>query len=362
MIAGTDAPEARRLLKEAQSIFRSNGSDLGLALVFNNLATVAYDGATAEKMERESVALWRRLDDTRNLTLALSNLGAQRTSQGDLRGALQLYEESLRVGRDNEDYGYAALANLNIADIHQLQGDLAGAKQEFEQVLALWQKHGDRWGSPYAMLGLGSLLTDQADFSGARRMYEQALAMRLPRGDKIPIAEAQVALADLSLEEGLSPAEQETAVRQILEVFQTQKIPDDEAGARCVLARALLAQGKAAAAKEAMQRARSLAGKSQDPNTRWTTAVTAARIGSAEKDFARSAAGMAARKELGTIITKSRELGYMGIELDARLALAEIEMKAGQATAGRAHLAAIEADARTKGYNLIARKAATARG
>jgi hypothetical protein len=30
----------------------------------------------------------------------------------------------------------------------------------------------------------------------------------------------------------------------------------------------------------------------------------------------------------------------MGIELDARLVLAEIEMKAGQTTGGRAHLAA----------------------
>jgi hypothetical protein len=52
----------------------------------------------------------------------------------------------------------------------------------------------------------------------------------------------------------------------------------------------------------------------------------------------------------------------MGIELDARLALAEIEMKTGQVTAGRAHLTAIEADAKAKGYNLIARKATTARG
>ena len=51
----------------------------------------------------------------------------------------------------------------------------------------------------------------------------------------------------------------------------------------------------------------------------------------------------------------------MGIELDARLVLAEIEMKSGQTTAGRAHLTAVEADARAKGYNLVARNAATAR-
>jgi hypothetical protein len=37
-------------------------------------------------------------------------------------------------------------------------------------------------------------------------------------------------------------------------------------------------------------------------------------------------------------------------------------MKSGETISGRAHLAAIEADAKAKGYNLIARKAATARG
>jgi len=193
-------------------------------------------------------------------------------------------------------------------------------------------------------------------------MYEQSLAIRTSRGDTILIAESQLALADLSLEEALAPAKQEAATRQVIEVFQTQKLRDDETQAWCVLARALLAQGKAAAAKDAMQHARSLAAKSQDPNIRWPAVITAARIETAEKNPAHSAAGIAARKELAAIITKSRELGYMGIELDARLALAEIEMKAGQATAGRAHLDAVEADARTKGYNLIARKAANARG
>jgi hypothetical protein len=59
---------------------------------------------------------------------------------------------------------------------------------------------------------------------------------------------------------------------------------------------------------------------------------------------------------------KAREVGYQGIQLDARLALAEIEVKAGQLAAGRAHLVAVEADAKANGYILVARKAAIARG
>jgi hypothetical protein len=124
----------------------------------------------------------------------------------------------------------------------------------------------------------------------------------------------------------------------------------------------MLAEGKAAAAKEAAQRARVLAAKSQNPEIRWRTAIAAARIETAGKDIAHSSSGAAALKELVPIIAKSRELGYQGIELDARLALAEIEMKVGQLAAGRAHLVVIEADAKAKGYNLVARKAAIARG
>jgi hypothetical protein len=87
----------------------------------------------------------------------------------------------------------------------------------------------------------------------------------------------------------------------------------------------------------------------------------AARIDTAGKDAAHPAAGIVARNELAAIITKSRQLGSMGIELDARLAPAEIEMNTGQITAGRTPLTAIEADARAKGYNLVARQAAVAR-
>ena len=193
-------------------------------------------------------------------------------------------------------------------------------------------------------------------------MYEQALALRTPIGEKIPTAEAQLALADLSLEEARPPAEQEAAMLQVIELFQTEKARDDEIQARCVLARALLAEGNEVEAKEAAQHARSLAGKSQNPNMRWQTAITAARVETAGKNLSHSAAADTARKELAAIITKSREMGYMGIEFDARLALGEIEVKLGQTMAGRAHLAALETDAKSKGYNLIARKAAAARG
>src|SRR5580658_1009306 len=176
------------------------------------------------------------------------------------------------------------------------------------------------------------------------------------------MAETELGLADLSLEEARSPMEQEASMRQAIEVFQKQKARDDEIQAWCVLARAMLAQDKVAAASDAIEHARSLAGKSQNPEVRWRTAIAAARLYIAGKDNARADLRTAAQMELNAIVRKSRELGYRVIELDARLALAEIEMKEGQTAAGRAHLDAIESDAKAKGYRLVTRKAARVHG
>ena len=363
-LALADTDSLSRDTQQAEAIFRKNGSEAGLADVLDNLGMVYEtqgDSPAAEKMQREAVAIFRRLDDKRNMGTALGNVADDRLDQGDLRGALQLYQEA-RQDHDPADGGYAALANANIAVVHQLQGEHVAARQGFEQSLAFWQKSGQQFYSAYAMWGLGNLLLQDADFSGARKMYEQALVRRIAAGDKVTIAESQIGLADLSLEEGHVPADQDATIHQAIEALQQQKARDDEALAWGMLARTLLAEGKAAAAKDAMQHARSLATKSQNPNIRWQTAITAARIETAEKNLAHSADADAARKELATVITKSRALGYMGTELDARLALVELEMKAGQTTTGRAHLAAIETEAKAKGYNLIAHKAATARG
>jgi tetratricopeptide (TPR) repeat protein len=361
-ISQTDASESIRLYKQAQEVFRGNGSERGVAGILNNLALVYEaqgDPATAEKMQRQALAGFRVLDDKSSQAKALGNIANERLEQGDLGGALQLYEESRQL--DREDTGRVANVSYNIANVHELQGDLARAKQGFEQSLAIWQKNGDQHSSAYALWSLGNVLLLTADFAGARKMYEQALAMRTTEGDALTVAETRLSIADLSLEEAHSPVEQEEAIRQVIEVVQKLKDLDDETNAWCSLARALLAEGKGAAATQAAQHAQSLSSKEQTPEVRWNTAIAAARIETAEKDAVRSAAGIAARKELTAVIAKSRELGYRLVELDARLALAEIEMKSRQTAEGRAHLAAIEADAKAIGYNLVARKAATPR-
>jgi tetratricopeptide (TPR) repeat protein len=355
-ITETDAPQSILLYRQAQTIFRKVGSESGVAEVLNNLGRV-YDAqgdpATAEKMQRQALAISRLLDDKRREATMTANIANERSEQGDLPGALQLYEESAHL--DPEDAGHSTNAEYNIADIHRMQGDLAGARRGFEESLATWQKSGDQDASGYALSSLGTLLLQQGDFSGARKRYGQALAIRTQAGETLSAAEIQLGLAEVALEEGQAPVEQEAAIRQAIEVFQKQKSRDDEIHAWCDLARALLAEGKTSPATEAVQSARFLAARSQNPEVRWQAAMTAASI---RKDYS----ARATSKELAAIVTQSRTMGYAGIELEARLALAEIEKQAGHTDTSRAQLTAIAAEAEAKGFHLIARKASLARG
>ena len=198
--------------------------------MLNNLVSIFEregDLAAAEKMYRQAQTSFRLLDDNARLAVVTGNVAEERMEQGDLREALQLHQEQLQLG-DAANTENAALAGYGIAYVRQLQGDLAGAREGFEQSLALWQEKSNRNAAAYAMWSLGGLLLEEADFLAARKMYEQALAIRTTAGDTLATAETQLGLADLSLEEVHSPAEQEAAVRRALEVFQAQKVRDDE--------------------------------------------------------------------------------------------------------------------------------------
>jgi hypothetical protein len=69
----------------------------------------------------------------------------------------------------------------------------------------------------------------------------------------------------------------------------------------------------------------------------------------------------AARESLKATLAEAKKYGFIRNELEARLALGEIEMTSGQAVAGLARLEAVEKDAAAKGFGLIARKAAAAK-
>ena len=106
---------------------------------------------------------------------------------------------------------------------------------------------------------------------------------------------------------------------------------------------------------EAIQRAEELSMKSSDRSVRLSVAITGASIRAAGGETAKSL------KDLEQVIREARNGRLIQLELEARLALAAVEVAAGRFQAGRLRLEALETEALKKGYKYIADRAASAR-
>lgn len=91
--------------------------------------------------------------------------------------------------------------------------------------------------------------------------------------------------------------------------------------------------------------------KSQDRTVCFSVRIAFARV--------RAALGKPAeaRTILKATLAEAMKCGFVNYQLDARLALGEIEMKSGKTSAGHGRLAILEKDATARGFLLIARKA-----
>ncbi|HWT81503.1 MAG TPA: hypothetical protein VN648_22135, partial [Candidatus Methylomirabilis sp.] len=133
---------------------------------------------------------------------------------------------------------------------------------------------------------------------------------------------------------------------------------DAELEAHSLLARALVEGGKLSEARKEIDQAALLAGKAQNRAARLEFSIVAAQV--------RSASGKAsdvveAEKSLQTVLVEAERNGFLGYQLEARLALATIQFKAGRAPGSKV-LAALQTEAEAKGFGLIARKAAATAG
>jgi tetratricopeptide (TPR) repeat protein len=210
--------------------------------------------------------------------------------------------------------------------------------------------------SGYTLYLLGEVLAVQGHLAAARKSHAEALAIRREIGDTRAAAESHLALAVLAIEAGDVGAA-ESAVREQVKTFRQSNTPDKEALALGVLARALLAQGQTSAAREAIERATALSQKTQDTTVRLTVAIDASRVRAASGNV--SGVGEA-RKALEAAAADATTEGLTGLLLEARLALGQVELAAGD-RAGAARLAALQRDATARGYSLIARKASASR-
>jgi tetratricopeptide (TPR) repeat protein len=353
-----DPAGARRLSEEALKMYREVSDYTGIGETLNNIAAeqlILGDYEGAARTFQQALDTWRQTGDRTGMATTLNNMADLLYGQGDLSQAKSKYLDALAAFRETGQKGKSAYPLLGLADVLAAQGELASAKGRYEEVLSISREAGDKHQSASALVGLGSVLDDQGDLPASRRRHEEALAIRTEIGEKATRAESLLALAKLALEEGQCTGA-ETLARQALKEFHTEKLGDDEILARAVLARTLLVQNKVADAARELGLPDDLARRSAVRSVRMNYSITTARVQAATGGSA------IAIKRLKRTLAEATEYGYLGLQLEARLALGETELRCGQQVAGRSRLSDLERDATANGFLLIARKAAKAKG
>ena len=352
-----DFAAARTAYGDALAVFRRLGAQQRVASSLNNIGNVLYnqgDLAQARTYYEEVLRIDREVGNKAGLAGALGNLANVLDGMGDLAGARKMQEDGLAAFREVGDKRGTASTLNNLGNLLAEIGDLAGARQRYEESLAITLEIGYRRGQAYSKFGLADVLAYQGDLGQARATAEAALALRKDMSDENNLALSQTQLAAIALEQGrLQDAE--ALVRLAAATFDRIKAVENDATANALLARILFEQGNAAA-RGAADRAVSLSQRAGYRLPRFDATLASARVMAGSGD----AAG--AQQQLQSLLAEAHTHGYLPYEYEARLALGQIEMKTGRTAAAGARLAALEKDARARGFQLVAGKAAKSRG
>jgi tetratricopeptide (TPR) repeat protein len=196
----------------------------------------------------------------------------------------------------------------------------------------------------------------EGDAEGARKRYKQAISIFEEVGDKSEEAHVRLHLAEILLDEGKA-AEAESLARQSADVFLETRAEQYLVEAHLLESTALTAQGQNAEARKRIEQVTKAATDSHNRRLELKAAITSARIQAVSASPAEAAESV---KRLRKIMSDAGEASFVDVLLDARLAVGEIELSLGNRTEGRAHLEALEKDAKNGGFQLMARKAAAA--
>lgn len=308
----------------------------------------------AEPLYRQAFDNFVKAGDKKNQLTALVNLADVQYARGNLANAERLYGQGLQIDSslDLSDPSYFLYRR---ADLYLTQGKPQQAREEAEKAIDIIRSHkADYRNLTSAMMVLAEAEESVSDLAGARKEYQQTMGLRQKLNESDLVQETNLALAELAILEG-HPEQVESILAPAIAEFEKEKSEPAEAQAYLTISRAALIQGKVAEAASALQKATQLVQSTPDPALRLPVAVQKARVFLAQAGDKASALAEV-RQQLRTTIATARKLGYYRIELDARQALAEVDLRSHSAAA-QTELASVIADARSHGLEMQAREA-----
>ncbi len=255
--------EGRSFLERA--VAASEGSEASVRakalVVAANLAFYQSDYERTEAFSKESLALYRLLEDLPGVALSLSLLGSVAWTKGNMVAARTLTEEALAVARQVDDMERAAYSFFILGLVSSSQGEYARAHALFEEGLAIHRALGDKRGIAHLLSQLAqALFLSQGDQARVRSLLEECLALSWEVGFKEGIAAAQCLFGQLALGQGdLATAYSE--VEESVVLYKQMGHRHGTAESLAVLGKIIAAQGDYAAARGLFEQSLAISGE-----------------------------------------------------------------------------------------------------
>lgn len=330
------------------------GDRLLLADVLNSLGFALSDcedsQAAAERAYQAEADIYRQIGAPVRLAPVLHSLSSIRDREGDLLGAERLereaYEGCLSTGLSH--CGARYLIGLGLTRLRR--GEPAEARRMIEEGIRLNEQLGSRFRVGEAQSFLAELAAWSGDLGKAVELERRDLAGQRQIGLSFGIGSAHSNLAYWLAEAGRG-SEALANARQALAILD----PSEEymvAFTRASLASALLVSGDLEAADRESARASSSLPLPREGVTSYLIWRIRAQV------LLRRGQLAAAEALIGEGLDLARRNGYVAFELQGRLLQAELVLARGRPAEARQLAADLAAEARAKGFGLIAQRCA----
>jgi tetratricopeptide (TPR) repeat protein len=181
-------PTGPRQLTEAENRHRAaalyaQAGEFGQAAQLYEMALAIIEHIDPAALKGSSLLKTRYLK-----ALILNDLGVARKNIGDLRTAIDCFEQALSIARNigNRWVEASALGNLGIA--YKRMGDNRRAIDYYQQQLVIVREIGDRSGEGNAMSNLANAYGSLGQEDEAMRYYGEAIEIDVRRGDLLGAA------------------------------------------------------------------------------------------------------------------------------------------------------------------------------
>ena len=340
---------AVELLEESERLFLAGGDRGGAARSMLVQAMALIDLGRlleAERVFASAIEVAREIQGASLVAEFLQSAGGLSCYLGNLSEALLQASEALVLCRQRGRFYDANSCTVLLGKVRRLMGELDEARRLLEEASQAAQLvFNDDYIEAWARYELGWVLFELGERAQARLQLERALTLRRARGLWVFVAETELALARLTLEEG-RPEEALALAEWALAAHAALESQDREGLSCTVKARALWAAGEPQGAREALERARALTERSEDgfivAEVQLTGAWLALRDGGATEREA-------AVQRLRALVTRATRQRMKRVELEARLLLVELDRQP-DAIERATELLSVQQEASRRGY------------